>query len=79
MARRARWGICGEQMAVTLAVWMCTLPAVFLMVAPLWGLKVAGVVSLVVLAVLSVICAGVCSWKVGMGAGTGMNGKEKTS
>jgi len=57
--------LCGEQMALTLAIWVCTLPAVFLLIAPFWGLKVAGAASLAVLAALAVICAGVCSWRVG--------------
>ena len=53
--------LCGEQMALTLAVWVCTLPAVFLLVVPLSGVEVAGLASLIVLAALTLMCAGVCS------------------
>ena len=70
--------LCGEQMALTLAVWICTLPAVFLIVASLWGLEVAGLASLIVLAALTLMCAGVCSWKVYGSGETSLNRKERT-
>jgi len=58
--------VSGEQMALTLAVWVCTLPAVFLIVAPFWGFETAGILSLIVLAILGVMCAGLCTWKIGV-------------
>ncbi len=78
MALLAGKGVCGEQMALTLAVWVCTLPGVFLIVASLWGLEVAALASLIVLAALTLMCAGVCSWKVYGSGETSLNRKERT-
>lgn len=71
-------GVCGEQMALTLAVWVCTLPAVFLIVGSLWGVGAAGLASVIVLAALTLMCAGVCSWKVYGSGETSLNRKERT-
>ena len=50
-------------MALTLGVWLCALPLVLLLLAPLFGWKVAASAAGVVLAVVAVICWGVCTAK----------------
>jgi hypothetical protein len=48
-------------MALTLGVWLCALPFVLLLLAPLFGLTAAAVTAGGLLMVLGVICWGVCS------------------
>lgn len=53
----------GSAMSLTVGVWLCCLPLVFLVVAPFFGWKAAGVVSLGLFVVLFVICFGICTTK----------------
>jgi len=49
-------------MTLALAVWVCTLPFVFLLVTPLLGVRAAVTTSLVILVGLLVVCWGICAW-----------------
>lgn len=53
----------GSAMSLTVGVWLCCLPLVFLVVARFFGWKAAGVVSVGLLVVFSVICFGICTTK----------------
>ena len=53
-----------DSMLLALVVWLCSLPLAVLIVAPLFGLKVAGLVVLLLFFVVLAICWGVCTWKV---------------
>ena len=59
-----RLGYHVDEMALALVLWLCTLPLVGLLVIPLFGLKVAGIVALALLVAAVVICWGICSWKI---------------
>ena len=59
-----RLGFHFDEMALALVVWLCSLPLVALVVIPLFGLKVAGVVALALFFVAMAICWGICGWKV---------------
>lgn len=48
-------------MVLTLAVWACTLPVVFLLVAPFLGLRAALLTAIVLLGVIATVCWVVCS------------------
>ena len=51
-------------MSLSLGIWLCCLPLVFLIVAPFFGWKAAGAVALVVFGILVVVCFGICTTKV---------------
>jgi len=53
-----------EDMALALIIWVCTLPLVTLVVAPLLGARVAGLTVLTLLIVIMAVCWGVCGWKL---------------
>jgi len=53
-----------DSMLLALVVWLCSLPLAVFIVAPLFGLKVAGLVVLLLFFVVLAICWGVCTWKV---------------
>jgi hypothetical protein len=53
-----------EGMVLAIMLWLCGLPLVALIVIPLFGLKVAGIVALVLFFVATVICWVLCSWQV---------------
>ncbi len=59
-----RLGFHSDEMALALVLWLCSLPLVALVVIPLFGLKVAGVVALALFFVAMAICWGICGWKV---------------
>ncbi len=59
-----RLGSHSDSMILALVVWLCSLPLVLFIVAPLLGLKAAGMVALVLLFAALAICWGVCSWNV---------------
>ncbi|MBI3243181.1 MAG: hypothetical protein HYZ49_12895 [Chloroflexi bacterium] len=59
-----RLGFHSDEMALAFVLWLCTLPLVGLLVIPLFGLKVAGIVALTLLFIAAAICWGVCTWKV---------------
>jgi hypothetical protein len=54
-------------MALTLGVWLCTLPFALLLLGPLFGWKVAAVTAAGLLVVLALICRSVCAVKAGAG------------
>ncbi len=58
-----RLGFQFDTMVLALAVWLCSLPLVALIVIPLFGLKVAGIVALGLFFVALALCWGICSWK----------------
>lgn len=50
-------------MPVALAVWLCTLPFVFLLVTPFLGVRAAVTTSLAILVGLLVVCWDICAWR----------------
>jgi hypothetical protein len=52
-------------MALTLGVWLCTLPFIFLLLVPLFGWKLALLASGGVLLALALVCWGICAVKAG--------------
>jgi len=60
---RKRLGLHSDEMALALAVWLCSLPLVALIVIPLFGLNAAGLVALALLFVAMAMCWGACGWK----------------
>ncbi len=53
-----------DRMALSLLVWLCSLPLVLLIIVPLFDLTVAAVVALVLFLVALVVCWSICTWKV---------------
>lgn len=53
-----------EDMALTLVLWVCSLPLVALLVIPFFGLKAAAGVALVLFFVAMAACWGICGWKM---------------
>ena len=53
-------------MALTLGVWLCTLPFVFLLIGPLLGWQAGLFVAGGVLAILSLICWTLCALRAGV-------------
>ena len=62
-----RLGFHSDEMALALVLWLCSLPLVALVVIPLFGLKVAGIVALALFFVAMAVCWGICGWKVSNG------------
>ena len=56
-----------DRMALSLLVWLCSLPLVAFLVVPLFGLTVAAVVALVLFFITLVVCWSICSWTVSKG------------
>ncbi len=50
-----------ETMALTLVLWLCSLALVGLVVLPLFGLRVAGIVAVSLLLVFVAVCWGICA------------------
>ena len=55
--RRRNW----IPMALALCVWLCTLPIVFLLLAPWLGVRVGVITALVLLVAISVACRALCA------------------
>ena len=53
-----------DQMALTIIVWLCSLPLIVLIVLPLFGLEAAAVAALALLIIALVMCWSICAWKV---------------
>jgi hypothetical protein len=53
-----------EDMLLSIVIWLCALPFIALIVAPVWGIKMAGLFSLVVLVTILAVCWSFCGWKV---------------
>jgi hypothetical protein len=50
-------------MALTLGIWLCALPIIFLLIGPAFGLKAAGAAAGGLLVVLALICWDLCAAK----------------
>ncbi len=53
-----------EDMALTLVLWLCSLPLVGLFILPFFGLKVAAIAAVALFIAAMVACWGICSWKL---------------
>lgn len=53
-----------EDMALGLTIWICTLPLIAFIVAPLFGLRVAGLTALALFIAVLAVCWGICGWKL---------------
>ena len=53
-----------EDMALTLILWLCSLPLVGFVVVSFFGLKVAVVVAVVLFFAAMAICWGLCGWRL---------------
>ena len=51
-----------SSMMLALAVWLCTLPFVFLLMVPWLGVRAALTTALLLLVGISFVCWGVCAW-----------------
>lgn len=59
-----RLGFQSEEMGLAIMLWLCSLLPVALIIAPLFGLKVAGVVALALFLAAMAICWLLCGWQV---------------
>lgn len=57
---RRRLGLQSDEMAVALAVWLCSLPALGMIILPLFGPRVGLLTALLVLIALMIVCWGMC-------------------
>ncbi len=53
-----------EDMSLALIIWVCTLPFIGLVVAPLFGSRMAILSALAVLVGILAACWGLCGWKL---------------
>lgn len=53
-----------ETMALTLILWLCSLVLIGLIVLPLFGPGIAGMVAVVLLAAFLVMCWGICVYRL---------------
>ena len=58
-----RLGYHSDEMVLALVIWLCALPLIGLVVLPVFGLKVAGVVALALFLVAMAVCWGAGTWK----------------
>ncbi len=56
-----------DTMALTIVLWLCSLPLVALLVVPFFGLKAAAVAAVMLFFLAMAICWGICGWKVAKG------------
>ena len=63
MFKRLR-GIHSENMALTLSLWLCSLPLVGILVLTFFGLKITAIVALALFLVTMAICWVLCGWQV---------------
>lgn len=57
-----RGGGATSTMTLALAVWLCTLPFVFILMVPWLGTQAAITTALVLLAGIAVVCWALCAW-----------------
>ena len=62
-------GLHSDEMAIALAVWLCSLPLVGFLFLPRIGLQGAGIAAVLVLIGLMVVCWGACGWRSIKGRG----------
>ena len=53
-----------DTLALTIVLWLCSLPLVALFAIPFFGLKVAAVVAVALFFVAMAICWGICGWRL---------------
>jgi len=53
-----------DQMALTIVLWLCSLPLIVLTVLPLFGLEAAAISALVLFFIVLAVCWSICSWKI---------------
>jgi hypothetical protein len=53
-----------EDMALAVIIWICTLPLVGLVVAPLFGPQAASLTALALLIAIMAVCWLICGWKL---------------
>jgi hypothetical protein len=53
-----------DTMALALVIWLCSLVVIGLIVVPLLGPKVAGMVAVGLLVVLLAVCWGICAYRL---------------
>jgi hypothetical protein len=61
---RQRFSLNEDTMALTIVLWLCSLPLIGLVVLPLFGQAVAAATAVVLLLIMLPICWGICSWRV---------------
>lgn len=54
-----------DTMALTLVVWLCSLPLVALFVIPFFELQAAAVAAVILFFFALAVCWGLCGWEVG--------------
>lgn len=75
-AAPSRRGPCGTPMLLALLLWVCSLVLVGFLVAPFFGIRVAGIVALALLVFFVVACRAICS---PTGGATGPPGRDALS
>lgn len=60
-------GAHADEMAIVLAVWLCSLPLVGFLFLPRFGPQGAAIAAALVLMGLTVACWGACGWRLGRG------------
>ena len=55
-------GVGSDRMALSLMLWLCSLPLLALLI-PLLGLRVVGLATLLWLLVVATVCWGICGWR----------------
>ena len=58
-----KFNMFSDDMLLAIAVWMCSLPFIALLVVPVWGLTMAGLLALVLFVAIMAVCWGVCRQK----------------
>ncbi len=57
-----RLGFESDTMALTLVVWLCSLPLVAIFVIPFFGLRAAVGVAVGLIVFVLIVCWGICWW-----------------
>lgn len=53
-----------DNMALTMVIWLCTLPLIGLFVIPLFGPQVGLAAAVILFIAALLICWGICSWQL---------------
>jgi hypothetical protein len=59
-----KFGLNGETMALTIVLWLCSLPLIRLVVLPLFGRTAAATTALALLVIMLIVCWSICGWHV---------------
>jgi hypothetical protein len=60
---RQKLNLYGDTMALSLVLWVCSLPLIGLVIPPLFGWARAAYLALGLLVVLLIVCWGICVWR----------------